>query len=40
MNVLAPIQDVMKGNLDAWLGIVGADQGCLRNLVEWGWQEG
>ena len=37
MNVLAPIQDATKGNLDAWLDMVGADQGCLRNLVEWGW---
>ena len=35
--VLAPIHDVMKGNLDAWLGMVGVDWGGLRNLAEWGW---
>ena len=39
MIFLAPIQDAMKGNLDTWLGIVRADWGCLRNLVEWGWSE-
>jgi len=36
MSVLAPIQDVMMGNLDAWLGRVRVDQGQLRNLAKWG----
>ena len=35
MRVLAPIHDVMKESLDAWLGMVRVDQGGLRNLVEW-----
>ena len=27
----------MKGNLDAWSGMVGVDWGGLRSLAEWGW---
>jgi len=34
--VLVPIQDVTKGSYDAWLGMVGVDQGGLKNLAEWG----
>jgi len=37
MNVLAPIKDAMKGNLDAWSGMVRVELGGLRNLTEWVW---
>ena len=33
--VLAPIHDVMKETIDVWSGMVGVDQGCLRNLAKW-----
>jgi len=36
-NVLAPIQDAMKGNLDTWSGMIRVDWGSLRNLAKWGW---
>ena len=39
MTVMAPIQDAMKGNLDAWSGMVRVDWGGLRNLAEWGWSK-
>ena len=32
MMVLAPIQDVMRGNHDAWSGMVGVDWGGLWSL--------
>jgi len=34
MTVLAPIQDAMRGNHDAWLDMVGVDRGDLWGLAE------
>jgi len=34
MMVLATIQDAMKGNPDAWSGIIRVDNGGLQGLAE------